>query len=150
LFPPGRVHETFQCKPTNSRRCDHGLSGDHPEPLIHQVAELPKIEPIVSEGRLHRLPGPDCRETTCGTLPPGVPTGCFGPYLQAVLAMFAGAYRLSKRQIQQLASDVFALAISTGIVCRLERRSSEVLAAPYNVVAASVRQVEAAQCDTTS
>src|SRR5262249_37986391 len=50
-------------------------------PLIHQVAELPKIEPIVDEYRLHRLSCPDCGETTCGTLPEGVPTVRFGPYL---------------------------------------------------------------------
>ena len=37
-------------------------------------------------------------------LPEGVPTGHFSPYTQAVLATLAGAYRLSKRQIQQLAS----------------------------------------------
>src|SRR5262249_96563 len=39
----------------------------------------------------------------------GVPHGCFGPYLQAVLAVFAGAYRLSKQQIQQVSADLFGL-----------------------------------------
>jgi transposase len=150
LVPPEKIHETFDCKPTSCRRCGHGLSGDDPQPLIHQVAELPKIEPIVDEYRLHRLACPDCGETTCATLPAGVPRGCFGPYLQAVLAVFAGAYRLSKRQIQQLASDVFALTISIGLVSKLERRSSEVLEAPYNELAVAVHQAEAANIDETS
>ena len=100
LVPPEEVRETFDCKPTACRRWGHGLGGDDPEPLIHQVAELPKIQPIVDEYRLHRLTCPAGRETTCGTLPAGVPSGRFGPYLQAVLAMFAGAYRLSKRPIR--------------------------------------------------
>ena len=73
------------------------------------VAEVPPIQPVVDEYRLHRLTCPACRATTCGELPVGVPSGCFGPYLQAVLAMFAGAYRLSKRQIRQVAADVFTL-----------------------------------------
>ncbi len=103
--------------------------------MIHQVAELPKIEPIVDEYRLHRLACPACGETTCGILPPGVPAGCFGPYLQAVLAMFAGAYRLSKRQIQQLGADVFALSISTGMISKLERQSAAALEAPYDELA---------------
>ena len=75
------------------------VSGEDPDPLIHQVAELPRIEPIVDEYRLHRLACPDCGQTTCGPLPEGVPTVRFGPYLQATLATLAGAYRLSKRPI---------------------------------------------------
>src|ERR1700690_3465314 len=39
LVPPEKVRETFDCKPTACRRCGHGLSGDDPDPLIHQVAE---------------------------------------------------------------------------------------------------------------
>ena len=150
LVPPEKIHETFDCKPTTCRRCAHELQGDDPIPLIHQVAELPKIEPIVDEYRLHRLTCPDCGATTCGVLPPGVPRGGFGPYLQAVLALFAGAYRLSKRQVQQLASDLYALSISTGMVSKLERRSSEVLEAPYNGLAVSVHRAEDVNIDETS
>jgi hypothetical protein len=102
LVPPEKIRATTHCKPTACRRCGHELSGDDPEPLIHQVAELPKIEPIAEEYRLHRLICPGRGETTCRALPLGVPIGSFGPYLQAVLAMLAGDYRLSKRQTQQL------------------------------------------------
>ena len=150
LVPPEKIHETIDCKPTACRRCGHGLSGDDSEPLIHQVAELPRIQPIVDEFRLHRLTCPGCGETTCGTLPPGVPTGSFGPYLQAVLATLAGAYRLSKRQIQQLVSDLFTLSISTGMVSKLERQSAVALEAPYNELATSVHESEVVNIDETS
>jgi transposase len=150
LVPPEKIRETTHCKPTACRRCGHELCGDDPDPLIHQVAELPKIEPIVDEYRLHRLTCLGCGETTCAALPPGVTTGCFGPYLQAVLAMLAGAYRLSKRQIQQLVSDLFTLSISTGMVSKLERRSAIVLEAPYNELATSVHESEAVNIDETS
>jgi transposase len=150
LVPPEKVRETFDCKPEVCRRCGQGLAGDDPEPVIHQVAELPRIEPIVDEYRLHRLTCPVCRATTCGVLPPGVPTGCFGPYLRAVLAMFAGAYRLSKRQIRQVATDVFALSISIGMIAKLERQSATVLEAPYNELGAAVHHAEATNIDETS
>lgn len=150
LVPPEKVRETFVCKPTQCRRCGHGLLGDDPTPLIHQVAEIPKVEPFVDEYRLHRLACPGCGETTCGILPVGVPSGGFGPYLQAVLTVFAGAYRLSKRQIQQLSADLFGLAISTGMISKLERRSAEVLEAPYNELAVSVHGADAANIDETS
>src|SRR5262249_11603910 len=74
LVPPERLRSSRDCKPSACRRCGQALSGEDPNPLIHQVAELPKIEPIVDEYRLHRLACPDCGETTCGTLPAGVPT----------------------------------------------------------------------------
>ena len=150
LVPPEKVSETINCKPSDCRRCGHELSGDDPEPLIHQVAELPRIEPIVNEYRLHRLICPGCGEKTCGVLPAGVPSGCFGPYLQAVLAMFAGAYRLSKRQIQQVSADLFGLLISTGMISKLERQSGAVLEAPYNEVATGVHEAEAVNIDETS
>src|SRR3954468_12484684 len=148
--PPEKVRETFDCKPTSCRRCGEELRGDDPSPLIHQVAELPKVEPIVDEYRLHRLACPGCGATTCATLPPGVPRGGFGPHLQAVLAVFAGAYRLSKRQIQQLSADLFGLSISIGMISKLERRSAAVLEAPYNKLAVSVHSSAAANIDETS
>jgi transposase len=150
LVPPEKVRSTTECKPTVCRRCAHPLVGDDPNPLIHQVAELPKIEPIVNEYHLHRLTCPHCGTTTCGTLPAGVPAGSFGPYLQAVLATLAGAYRLSKRQIQQLAADLFGLSISTGMISKLERQSAAALEAPYNELAASVHQAEVVNIDETS
>ena len=118
--------------------------------MIHQVADLPKIEPIVDQFRLHRLTCPGCGATTCGTLPEGVSTGNFSPYTQAVLATLAGAYRLSKRQIQQLASDLLGLSISTGMISKLERQSAEALEAPYQELAAAVHQAAVIHADETS
>ena len=64
--------------------------------------------------------------------------------------MLAGAYRLSKRQIQQLVSDLFTLSISTGMVSKLERQSAIALEAPYNELATSVHESEAVNIDETS
>jgi transposase len=64
--------------------------------------------------------------------------------------MLAGAYRLSKRQIQQLVSDLFALSISTGMVAKLERQSACALEAPYNELATSVHGSEVINIDETS
>src|SRR3954469_19185286 len=150
LVPAEKVRTITECRPTDCRRCGHALVGDDPTPLVHQVAELPKIEPLVDEYRLHRLGCPQCGTTTCGTLPEGVPQGCFGPSLQAVLATLAGGYRLSKRQVQQIAGDLFGLSIATGMVSKLERQSAAVLEAPYNEVALDVHDAKAVSIDDTS
>src|SRR5262249_15710294 len=150
LVPPEKVRDTINCIPISCRRCGHELSGEDPEPLIHQVAQLPRIEPMVDEYRLHRLVCPDCGEKTCGVLPEGVPIGRFGPYLQAMLAMLAGAYRLSKRQIQQVSADMLGLKISTGMISKLEPQSAPAVEAPYDEPAASVHQADAVNIDETS
>jgi transposase len=150
LVPPEKLRSSQDCKPTACRACGESLHGADPNPPVHQVAELPKIEPIVDQYRLHRLSCPKCGKTTCSTLPEGVPTGNFGPYLQAVLATLAGAYRLSKRQIQQLTGDLFGLSISTGMISKLEQQSAEALEAPYNELAAAVHQAEVVNVDETS
>jgi transposase len=69
------------------------------------VAELPPIEPTVVEYRLHRLMCPNCGTKSCGQLPAAVLRGAFGPRLQAVLSLLAGAYRLGKRPIQSLPAE---------------------------------------------
>src|SRR5829696_4329251 len=47
LVPPEKVRTVTDCRPTDCRRCGHALRGDDPTPLVHQVAELPRIEPLV-------------------------------------------------------------------------------------------------------
>src|SRR5689334_21625682 len=86
LVPPEKLRSSRDCKPSACRRCGQALHGEDPSPVVHQVADLPKIEPLVDQYRLHRLRCPDCGASTCGTLPEGVPTGNFSPYTQAVLA----------------------------------------------------------------
>src|SRR4051794_22969453 len=114
LVPPEQLRETFEVKPTHCRGCGASLQGEDLDPMRHQVAEVPPIRPDVDEYRLHRLTCSCCGATTRAELPAGVPNGPFGPRLRAILAMFAGSYRLAKRPIQQLASDLFGLDISLG------------------------------------
>ena len=47
---------------------------------------------------------------------PGVPTSTFGPRLQALVAVLSGAYRLSKRAIDELVGDTFGVPIALGSV----------------------------------
>jgi transposase len=130
LVPPQQVKQTIPLMPSSCRKCGQALHGEDPHPRRHQVAEIPPVEAEVTEYRLHRLTCTACGTRTCASLPAGVPTGAFGPRLQALLAILAGGYRLGKRPIRQLAHDLFGLSISTGIVAKLERSTAEALAQP--------------------
>ncbi len=149
LVPPERVASVTDCKPTECRRCRRPLSGVDAQPRRHQVAELPPIEPEVHECRLHRLGCPHCRTVTCGTLPDGVPRTSFGPRLHAALGVLTGAYRLSKRQVVQLGSDLLGLTISVGMISKLERITAEVLEQPAAELAEAVKAAQAANIDET-
>ena len=149
LVPPERVASVTDCKPTECRRCRRPLSGVDAEPRRHQVAELPPIEPEVHEYRLHRLCCPHCKTVTCGDLPDGVPRTSFGPRLHAALSVLTGAYRLSKRQVVQLGSDLLGLTISVGMISKLERITAEVLERPVAELAEAVKSAEAANIDET-
>jgi hypothetical protein len=67
-----------------------------------------------------------------------------------VLATLAGAYRLGKRPIQQLAGDLLGPSIYTGMISELERQSAAVPEAPCNELAAAVHTAEVIRADETS
>jgi transposase len=125
LLPPDR---TIPLKPDTCRHCGHALRGQDPEPLRHQVLDLPVAKVDVTEYELHRLACPRCGTTTCAPLPAGVPTGHSSPRLQATTALLTGGYRLSKRQVQTMLADLFGVPLSAGEVCALEQQTSQILA----------------------
>jgi transposase len=149
LVPPEQVKQAIALMPSACRKCGQALHGEDPHPRRHQVAEIPPVDAEVTEYRLHRLTCTACGTCTCASLPAGVPTGAFGPRLQALLAVLAGGYRLGKRPIRQLAHDLFGLSISTGMVAKLERSTADALERPVAELQEYVR-TQHANVDETS
>ena len=132
LVPPERVDEFVECKPNVCEGCTAPLSGDDPEPARQQLAEIPPVEPWVKEFLIHTLTCGGCGRRTRGRPPAGTPTGSFGPRLSAMVGLLSGVYRLGKRPMKQLLGDLFNLSISTGMICKLERRVSTLLTPVYD------------------
>lgn len=132
LAPAEPLTGSVEIKPSSCSGCGHALGGNDPEPIRHQVAELPEIRPEATEYRLHRLTCPGCGATNGAGLPDGVPRGAFGPRLQAWAGLLSGSCRLSKRQVQRLFADLLGLSISTGMIAKLQRQAGEVLAGPID------------------
>src|SRR5262245_30950087 len=107
LLEPTRPPITLT--PAACRQCGRALTGTDPQPLRHQVIELPAVHPDVTEYHRHRLRCAACGRTTCAALPAGVPSGGQGPRLQAAVALLTGAYRLSKRQVERLCADLLGV-----------------------------------------
>ena len=98
LIPTDECDAVEPLKPSECRRCGAELSGCDPDPLRHQVWELPEIKPLVTEYQRHRLACPCCGATTCAELPLGVPTGQSGPRLVAFAGLLMAYFRQSKRR----------------------------------------------------
>src|SRR6266436_8853620 len=109
LLPVNEVDEVVVIKPEECPRCHAPLSGDDPKPWRHQVIEIPPIKPVVTEYQWHQLACPSCGATTRAPWPQGVPSGTYGPRVQATVALCTGSYRLSKRTTQQMMDEVFGV-----------------------------------------
>jgi transposase len=149
LVPIEEVDTVIPVKPQQCHRCQHPLQGEEPQPHRHQVTEVPPVKPLVTEYQLHRLRCPACGASTRAAVPPGVPTGGFGPRVQAIVALCTGAYRLSKRTTQDVMADLFGISMSLGTIPHLEQATVQAVAAPVAEAQAYVRRQPVAHLDET-
>src|SRR5215468_10966509 len=97
LIPVEEVDEVVVLKPAQCTHCHAPLRGDDPRPWRHHIIEIPPLKPVVTEYQWHQLGCVACGEVTRAPWPAGVPSGTYGPRVQATVALYTGAYRLSKR-----------------------------------------------------
>ena len=149
LLPPERVTQTTILLPPACRCCGKPLHGRDPAPYQHQVVEIPPLLAQAHDYWLHSLPCQDCQISTRAVLPSGVPAGCFGPRLQAMIAVCSGQYHLSKRMIAQMMGDFFDADLSLGSVANIEADTSAALAAPVADAMAHVQEQPVQHADET-
>lgn len=148
--PPEKVSKREVLKPKHCERCTAALSGSDPKPRRHQVFELPKIEPIVTEYELHTLDCKKCGHATRVGLPAGVPTRVFGPSVEAACGYFMGVHRVGKRGTAEIMFDVFGLPISVGAVVDSQNEVSRALEQPYAAAVAHAQAAPIKNADETS
>src|SRR4051794_1704201 len=79
----------------------------------------------VTESQMAVRRCPTCGKRTRAALPAGVPRRLFGARLTAVIALLSGRYRLSRREVQQLLQDLWAVRVSLrGVVCQEQAQSA--------------------------
>jgi transposase len=149
LLPVEEVDEVVVLKPDRCSGCHALLWGDDPTPFRHQVIEMPPIQSVVTEYQWHQLVCAGCGEVTRAPWPEGVPSGTYGPRVQATVALYTGAYRLSKRTTQQMMEEVFGVPMSVGTIGPLEQATTEAVAAPVEEARTYVQAQEVAHLDET-
>lgn len=138
LVPVEQCTSVEQLKPDTCRRCGEKLTGSDPEPLRHQVWELPEIKPLITEYQQHRLTCPCCQITTCAPLPAGVPQGQSGSRLTAALAVLMAACRQSKRKVAWLSETLFGIPCSPGLAVKLQQLAAAALKPAYDQLCAAL------------
>lgn len=132
--------------------CGHAFDGTETpvgDPVVHQQWELPPVRPVIFQYDLHRLRCPCCGKPRLAELPAGVSWSPFAPRLEAHIATLAGVYRLSRRQVQDVVQQMFAIPISLGAVDAVIMRMSQVLKDPWEQLRTAIGQAQQVHADET-
>ena len=124
LYPVEKCSEVLEHHPTTCACCGEILSGFDSNPYRHQIVEIPPIEPIVVEHRLHQLSCSSCGRLTRATLPCGVNPSGYGITVVAIVALLSSMYRNSQRMVRSGMADLFSISMSLGTVNQLRLEAS--------------------------
>lgn len=150
MVPADDVKVTHDLYPESCANCGGTLPAkacEELEPLRQQVAEIPAIEPEVTEYRRHRCRCAACGEVSVATLPAGVPEGNFGPNLRALLIVLSGRFRLSRREVREFCGEALGLSISVGCIDNMCRGIGESLGQPVEEIAAEIQSAPVVHAD---
>ena len=150
LVPVEQVQQVIDLKPVECHVCGALLLGEDAQPVRHQVTELPRIEPEVTEYRQHTLTCLVCGVQTQAECPAERPSGSFGPRVQATVGYLTGRVGISQREVEEVLSTVFHTDISLGSIPAQEDQVSAALAEPMQAVQTYVQQQPVQNVDETS
>ncbi|MCP5022554.1 MAG: IS66 family transposase, partial [bacterium] len=144
------VDEVKKVNPEQCRSCAAPLTGEDPDPMIHQVIDIPPVDPVIIEYRIHKLNCARCGKNTRATLSSDVHQSAFGPNLSALVVLLSGEYRMSRRNIQRFIADSHGIDISLGAISNIEGRMTKGLAEAHAEAVVSVAASATKHLDETT
>ncbi len=152
LLPPEKVDVVRDCHPVACAHCGNTFQDEvdaELDPVRHQVVDVPVVKPFVVEYLRHVRECSKCLGETMAALPAGVPLTCFGPRLQAWVAILTVRYRLSKREAKDLLGEIAGIVMSLGSISDIEGYVSQALEAPVAEIQEAFRHAKVAGHDET-
>jgi transposase len=152
LLPSERVTSLIEHRPAECAHCKEklGRNACEPNPRRHQIIELPKIEPDVIEHQCFWARCNKCGKETEAVLPNDVQRDTFGPGLKALVGMLGGKYRISKRGMVELLSDLLNVNVALGSISKMEQFVSNAMLASYQEIRDHVQTSNQTHADETS
>lgn len=150
LKATAEVTRVVDIKPVCCAECGALLLGDDAHPARHQVTELPRVEPAVVEYRQHTITCLACGAQTTPGWPVDMPTGSFGPRVQATVGYLTGRMGVSQRDVKEAMEALFHIDLALGSVSALEQKVSAALSQPVKEARSYVQQQKVVNADETS
>ena len=153
LLPEEQINEFRHHYPDCCGRCGREFEEDEKTPSgrfgRHQVADLPRVAIIHTEHRTHHLGCPSCGRQTAGRLPEDVQGSAFGVGVGAAVVTLTARNRVSRRDMPELARELFGLGISAGAVDAICQRAALALEQPHQALVEEVLSSPSLNVDET-
>jgi transposase len=150
LRPESEVGQVIDVRPEQCGQCGTLLLGDDAEPERHQVMDIPRIVPVVTEYRRHCLWCVACGASTQAPWPATMPVGSFGPRVHATVGYLTGRIGASQREVQEILATLCQTDVSVGSIAALERAVSTALVVPVAEAVQYVQRQPVRNADETS
>ena len=150
LYELSECDSIVEHQPETCKCCGEKLVGVDSNPIRHQVVEIPPINPIIVEHRLHQLECQHCGTLTRATLPADVPIRGYGVRVVALVAVLSGLYRHSTRMVQSAMQDIFGVRMCLGTVNKLRLEASDAIAEAVSEAKIYVQNSAVVGADETS
>ena len=116
----------------------------------HQVWEIPAPRALVTEYRLQRCRCTRCGAATTATLPLGVPTGMFGPNLEAAIIGLSLSERVSRRRVCEVVAELCGVQVALGTIDRILARAADAFAPAVAAIDDELHRAACRSVDETS
>lgn len=103
----------------------------------------------MTEYRLQKGRCKVCNRRISASLPKGVTRDLLGPNAKAVISSFTGFFINSKREVQQILSNIFNLNVSLGLISNTEHRVSKKCVSEYEKIKEELQESEYLHIDET-
>ncbi|QFS51045.1 DUF6444 domain-containing protein [Nostoc sphaeroides] len=127
LYDASECESVLEHHPETCNCCGEKLVGVDSNPYRHQIVEIPPINPIIVEHRLHQLECRNCGTLTRAKLPQDVANRGYGVRVVALVAVLSGLYRHSTRMVQSAMQDIFGIRMCLGTVNKLKKEASDAI-----------------------
>ena len=152
LMPPEMVTSSEDHVPCSCDECGRRLRKRDllAEPERVQRLDIPTLNPLVHEIRIHSGQCPDCEAVTKAQRPSSANESKVGPNLRALMLLLVGRFRVSKRDTLAFLSEVLSVELSVALVSKIEMQSIALLEAPYQEAIEATQNAPVVYADETS
>lgn len=150
LYESSECERILEHHPETCSCCGEKLKGEDANPYRHQIVEIPPINPIIVEHRLHQLMCQECGTLTRATLPVDVHPSGYGVRVVAMVGVLSGLYRHSQRMVQSAMQDLFGISMSLGTVNNLRLEASNAVESAVEEAKIYVQNSRVVGADETS